>query len=106
MFGWGLHFAPFVIMGRVTYVHHYLPALYFAMLVLCYEIDLFTSGLKGSRNVVGKLTYFSIYIAWFALVSLVFWRWRHISFGMEGPRDNYAYLDLLPSWRIANDNYR
>ena len=28
--GWVLHSLPFIIMARVTYVHHYYPALYFA----------------------------------------------------------------------------
>ncbi|GES85978.1 glycosyltransferase family 39 protein [Rhizophagus clarus] len=30
--GWLLHYVPFFIMGRVTYLHHYLPALYFSIL--------------------------------------------------------------------------
>ncbi|KAJ1895005.1 Protein O-mannosyltransferase 2, partial [Kickxella alabastrina] len=32
--GWALHYLPFFLMGRVTYLHHYLPALYFALLLL------------------------------------------------------------------------
>jgi dolichyl-phosphate-mannose-protein mannosyltransferase len=31
-FGWILHFVPFMVMARVTYLHHYFPALYFAMI--------------------------------------------------------------------------
>lgn len=30
--GWVLHWIPFGIMGRVTYLHHYFPAVYFAIL--------------------------------------------------------------------------
>lgn len=105
LLGWFLHFFPFVIMGRITYVHHYLPALYFAMFVLCYLLELFTSPLTKSTKPSAKLTYALIYAAWYAFVIGVFWRWRHISFGLIGPKENYSHLDLLPSWRIANDNY-
>lgn len=106
MLGWGLHFAPFVIMGRVTYVHHYVPALYFAMLVFCYEFELFTEPLRQSRKVIWRLVYWAIVIGSYITVVGVFWHWRHIAFGLLGDKEQYAYLDLLPSWRIGNDNYR
>ncbi|OLY84218.1 Dolichyl-phosphate-mannose-protein mannosyltransferase 2 [Smittium mucronatum] len=37
--GWAFHYLPFFLMGRVTYLHHYLPALYFAFLFLAFQID-------------------------------------------------------------------
>ncbi|GME80072.1 unnamed protein product [Ambrosiozyma monospora] len=40
--GWFLHFLPFLVMGRVLYVHHYMPTLYFAMIVFAYTIDALT----------------------------------------------------------------
>lgn len=104
MFGWGLHFVPFLIMGRVTYVHHYLPALYFAMMVLCFEIEHFTTPLKQSNNKIYNLIYVFVYSTMFAAVAGCFWHWRYISWGMEGPKSDWAYLDLLPSWRISNEN--
>ena len=105
MLGWGLHFVPFLIMGRVLYVHHYMPALYFAMLVLSYEVELFVLPLGKQKSTCKKLACILIYLTLYAMVAGVFYRWRHISFGMEGPKENYAHLDLLPSWRIGNDNY-
>lgn len=105
MFGWGLHFMPFVIMGRVTYVHHYLPALYFAMLVFTYEVEAFTQPLARSQKPAMKVLYWSIYIALYALMILTFWHFRWISWGMEGPKTDWSHLDLLPSWRVGNENY-
>lgn len=100
MIGWGLHFSPFVIMGRVTYVHHYLPALYFAMLVYTYVFELAVSPLnKGKKRVF----YVSLYMANIAFIVAVFWILRPISFGMEGPNHNYKYLNWLPSWRVADE---
>ena len=100
MFGWGLHFMPFVVMGRVTYVHHYLPALYFAMLVFVYEVEVVTRRFK-SRPVV----YTSIYVGLYALMIGTFWYFRWIAWGMEGPKENWTHLKLLESWRVSDDNY-
>ena len=87
MFGWGLHFLPFAIMGRVTYVHHYVPALYFAMLVFCYEVESFSSRLnKPNASPVLKLLYLAIYIGLLSLVAGTFWYFRYLSWGMEGPK--------------------
>lgn len=113
MFGWGLHYMPFVIMGRVTYVHHYVPALYFAMIVFVYEVESFTSYISGSTDIknphtslVRKIAYIGTYLFWYVVVAGSFWYLRAISFGMEGDKENYKHLDILPSWRISNDNYR
>lgn len=113
MFGWGLHFVPFVIMGRVTYVHHYVPALYFAMIVFVYEVESFTNLIVGPHGIksphtslLRKLSYFSIYAFWYVVVAGTFWYLRYISFGMEGPKEDWKHLDLLSSWRISDDNYK
>ncbi|EGW31799.1 uncharacterized protein SPAPADRAFT_62391 [Spathaspora passalidarum NRRL Y-27907] len=107
MFGWGLHYVPFVIMGRVKYVHHYMPALYFAMLVFCYEVDSFSRRLNDrNASVASKLSYAALYLGLYALVGGTFYYFRYFSFGMEGPKEDWKHLQLLRSWRVADDNYR
>lgn len=105
MFGWGLHFMPFVVMGRVTYVHHYLPALYFAMMVFVYEVEVFTQPLRRSPKQANKLIYAAIYATLYALVIGTFWYFRWMSWGMEGPKSDWAHLKLLSSWRVSDDEY-
>lgn len=105
MFGWGLHFMPFVIMGRVTYVHHYLPALYFAMIVFVYIVEAFTRPLKNSTKKANKVIYVAIYASLYALMIGTFWYFRWISWGMEGPKEDWKHLKLLESWRVSDDNY-
>ncbi len=105
MFGWGLHFMPFVVMGRVTYVHHYVPALYFAMMVFVYELESLTRGLVRSHSHAKRALYVAIYAAWYVMVAGCFWYFRGVAFGMEGPQDDWKHLDLLPSWRIANEEH-
>ncbi|KAJ3751469.1 hypothetical protein DFH05DRAFT_1570344 [Lentinula detonsa] len=36
---WALHYGPFWIMGRQLFLHHYFPALYFAILLSCGVFD-------------------------------------------------------------------
>lgn len=94
MFGWGLHYVPFIIMARVTYVHHYLPALYFAMLVFCYLIELSTSSLGNKIKI-------PLYFILYAAVIGTFIYFSPISFGMDGSASQYAYLNWLSTWRVA-----
>jgi dolichyl-phosphate-mannose-protein mannosyltransferase len=44
--GWSLHYLPFFLMSRQLFLHHYLPALYFAILLLCAVFDFMTSTLR------------------------------------------------------------
>lgn len=44
--GWALHYFPFFLMGRQLFLHHYFPALYFAILLCCGVFDLVTSALR------------------------------------------------------------
>jgi C-terminal four TMM region of protein-O-mannosyltransferase len=44
--GWSLHYFPFWLMGRQLFLHHYFPALYFAILLLCSVFDFLTSTLR------------------------------------------------------------
>ncbi|EDO14715.1 hypothetical protein Kpol_316p8, partial [Vanderwaltozyma polyspora DSM 70294] len=94
MLGWGLHYTPFIIMGRVTYLHHYLPALYFALLVLTYFIETGTSYIKNQK------VRWILYIIMMASVIGCFALFSPISFGMVGPSENFKYLDWLPTWKV------
>ncbi|KAM0750753.1 glycosyltransferase family 39 protein [Meredithblackwellia eburnea MCA 4105] len=44
--GWFLHYFPFFLMQRQLFLHHYFPALYFAILLSACVFDLTTSMLK------------------------------------------------------------
>lgn len=47
--GWALHYAPFFLMGRQLFLHHYQPALYFGVLALGHVFEVIV-GYFGSRN--------------------------------------------------------
>lgn len=44
--GWFFHYTPFFLMSRQLFVHHYFPALYFAILLFCSFFDLMTAALR------------------------------------------------------------
>src|SRR5208282_365750 len=89
---------PFVLSSTnisVLYVHHYLPALYFAILVEGFVIDHFT------RNLAPKSKWV-VFAVFYVLVIATFYQFRDISFGMEGNASKWKHLNWLPKWRIAD----
>ncbi|KAK6598360.1 protein o-mannosyl transferase [Botrytis cinerea] len=93
--GWFLHYVPFVAMARVTYVHHYYPALYFAILVFGFCADWML------RNQVKTLQY-AIYGVLYALTIALYIFFMPISWGMEGPNREYSRLKWFDSWRVTD----
>lgn len=69
--GWGLHYLPFFIMGRQLFLHHYIPAAYFGILVLGHFFDIFVNYLAASSKHIQKIAYVGLSI--FLMFSLVFY---------------------------------
>ena len=93
--GWFLHYLPFVIMARVTYVHHYYPALYFAILTAGFCVDWFTRRLSNAVR-------WSVYSALYVIVIGLFVLFSPLVFGMQGSNRNYSYLKWSSKWRISD----
>ena len=96
--GWFLHYMPFVLMARVTYVHHYYPALYFAILTMGFMMDWFTKPLQRKDKKLEWAVYSVLYIAVIGL----FWTFRAIVFGMEGDNKQWRHLRWFDKWRITD----
>ncbi|KAG5993392.1 hypothetical protein E4U43_003514, partial [Claviceps pusilla] len=45
--GWALHYFPFFLMARQLFLHHYFPALYFAIMTLSQLFDFLTARVPG-----------------------------------------------------------
>ncbi|CAO3633580.1 unnamed protein product [Cunninghamella echinulata] len=93
--GWFLHYIPFFIMGRVTYLHHYFPALYFSVFLVPFLMDHFTRSAspKSQWIVFGVLMF---------LVITVFFYFSPIVYGMTGPVDQYIGRRWLKSWNLID----
>ena len=96
-----LHYLPFVAMARVTYVHHYYPALYFAILVMGFVMDWCTRPLSRGKG-LGKTGEWAVYGVLYAGVVGLFWLFRAVVFGMEGSNQQWRHLKWFEKWRIAD----
>lgn len=96
--GWVLHYLPFVAMARVTYVHHYYPALYFAILTTGFMVDWMTRPLARRDKRVEWVVYGILYVA----VAALFVVFRAIVFGMQGSSSQWRHLRWFEKWRITD----
>ncbi|KAI9504698.1 Protein O-mannosyltransferase 2 [Coemansia spiralis] len=95
--GWALHYLPFFLMGRVTYLHHYLPALYFALLLLAYEIQCLVRWYLP-RGAMWPVALLAMLVAGY-----VFIRFLPLTFGFDKPVKDLSYLAWLPTWNIVSN---
>ncbi|PNS20465.1 Dolichyl-phosphate-mannose--protein mannosyltransferase 2 [Sphaceloma murrayae] len=95
LIGWVLHYAPFIAMARVTYVHHYYPALYFAILTGGFCVD-------WAGRAMGKTLRWGLYLPLYLGVTGLFLLFKDICFGMEGVHTQWQYLKWFDSWKMTD----
>lgn len=105
--GWFLHYAPFWVMGRVLYFHHYFPALLFNSLltgvVLDFLLKICCARIPGQES--SAIVFHWIEGIFMAMTVYSFYLFSPLSYGMQGPSSNepnstYAALRLLDSWEF------
>ncbi|KAI8971453.1 Dolichyl-phosphate-mannose-protein mannosyltransferase-domain-containing protein [Mycotypha africana] len=94
--GWFFHYIPFYIMGRVTYLHHYFPALYFSIFMVPFLLEHFT---RNSPKAVVYAAYAITYVA----VIATFIHFAPVSFGLTGPITNYESLVWRDTWNLIEE---
>ena len=94
--GWLLHYLPFYIMGRVMYVHHYFPALYFGIITLTVTVDHFAKKLP-------KVLGLGLLIGVGLVCTATFLYFADFAFGMNTSAKNYSGRRWLSSWNIHDD---
>ena len=91
--GWALHYLPFFLIGRVLYLHHYYPALTFAILCFGQVFDYFTATISSRKRwgafmvaaafIIGNYIYFS-----------------PLCYGMDGPARNFLGRKWKNTWNL------
>jgi dolichyl-phosphate-mannose-protein mannosyltransferase len=92
-----LHYAPFYLMGRSLYLHHYLPSFMFSTLIAAAQFDYMTRKLKGSnyqniRLVLLAIIFVSTLTAFIFLLPLVY--------GSEIESEVLAKRKFIKSWNF------
>ncbi|CEH14995.1 glycosyltransferase family 39 protein [Ceraceosorus bombacis] len=106
--GWVLHFMPSAIMSRVLYLHHYLPTLYFATIMLAHLLDHFlwnpsTARYKGKGGVRAPLSEArknTAFAGFVGLIFVVFLIFKDTAYGREGKAENWPLVKWRKSWNI------
>ncbi|KAI9376247.1 MIR motif-containing protein [Aspergillus egyptiacus] len=96
--GWCFHYFPFYLMARQLFLHHYFPALYFAVLTLSQEFDFITSRIKSlglpSRPVIGK----ALTGVFLGLTIFTFTLYSPLVYGNPWTKDACKAVKLLNTW--------
>ncbi|ORX88490.1 glycosyltransferase family 39 protein [Basidiobolus meristosporus CBS 931.73] len=91
--GWFLHYIPFYIMGRVMYIHHYFPALYFAILMAGLVMDYAT---RRQPSEVQNLVFGGAYF----IIIAVFLYFAPFAFGFTGPAKDMSGRQWVSGWKL------
>ncbi|KAG2733816.1 hypothetical protein G9P44_003341 [Scheffersomyces stipitis] len=88
--GWLLHYFPAFYMKRQLFMHHYLPALYFSILLIAQFIEYQIS----KRRLTGYL----LMVATAAMAGYCFWAFVPIIYGTDWTRAQCNHAKWFSSW--------
>lgn len=96
--GWAFHYFPFYLMARQLFLHHYLPALYFAIMLLCQVFDFAFYRVRplglSSRPIIGH-----ILITGFLILSIIsFTIFSPLVYGNPWTQGACNRVRLLSDW--------
>ncbi|KAK9777272.1 putative Dolichyl-phosphate-mannose--protein mannosyltransferase [Seiridium cardinale] len=96
--GWALHYFPFYLMQRQLFLHHYFPALYFAVMAFCQVYDFVTARfpLPGIRSnpIVNKAGAVGL----LALSAVVFSLLSPLAYGNAWTKAECSRVKVLDTW--------
>lgn len=102
---WAFHYFPFFLMERQLFLHHYFPALYFAIIALCQVYDFFHYRIGGiglrERPAIGQATA----IAFIAVSITVFTMYAPLAYGNQWTKGQCSKVKLLSTWDWDCNNF-
>ncbi|KAF8244663.1 PMT-domain-containing protein [Wilcoxina mikolae CBS 423.85] len=95
---WAFHYFPFFLMQRQLFLHHYLPALYFAVIALAQIFDFVAFRIKaiGLRKlpVVG----WTLAVVFLAFSAVVFSLYSPLAYGSAWTKSSCRQVKLINTW--------
>ncbi|RMJ17292.1 hypothetical protein BHE90_013521 [Fusarium euwallaceae] len=96
--GWALHYFPFYLMKRQLFLHHYFPALYFAIIALCQVFDFITARVPGigvrESNTINRIATVSFLV----LSAAVFSLYAPLAYGSPWTKAECKRVKLFKTW--------
>lgn len=103
--GWALHYFPFYLMKRQLFLHHYFPALFFAIAAVCQIFDFVTHRIK-SFGLSGKPALGWISAMIFLVLSIaVFGLFQPLAYGNPWTKSQCNQVKLLSGWDWDCNNF-
>jgi len=97
--GWALHYFPSYLMGRVLYLHHYFPAVYFGIFIVAFTLEHICSYLRSSKY-VGK----GIILLYLIANVSIFFYFIQMCYGFYGPSSQMKSKQWLKKWSMADED--
>ncbi|GME86383.1 unnamed protein product [Ambrosiozyma monospora] len=92
--GWFLHYYPSFLMARQLFLHHYIPALYFAILALGQTLEfVYSKVLKGK-----KIVSYALFVLLLSASIHAFLQRTPIIYGSDWTREQCEASQLLSRW--------
>jgi dolichyl-phosphate-mannose-protein mannosyltransferase len=103
--GWAFHYFPFYLMARQLFLHHYLPALYFAILALCQMYDFASYRFSGlglkQYPAVGQ----AAAVGFLAIAITVFTIYAPLTYGNAWTKGQCNTVKLFSTWDWDCNNF-
>ncbi|KAI1959539.1 Dolichyl-phosphate-mannose--protein mannosyltransferase 1 [Ophidiomyces ophidiicola] len=96
--GWAFHYFPFYLMARQLFLHHYFPALYFAIIAFCQIFDFAANRVTicgAKRNAMIANVFFVVFLA---LSIGVFGLFSPLAYGNTWTQGACRKVKVLSSW--------
>lgn len=96
--GWAFHYFPFYLMARQLFLHHYFPALYFAIMALCQIYDfganrITTFGLRDRPEISRALI-----VLYLAFAIGIFTLFAPLTYGNMWTQEKCNQVKLFEKW--------
>ncbi|KAI7858918.1 Dolichyl-phosphate-mannose-protein mannosyltransferase-domain-containing protein [Circinella umbellata] len=98
LMGWWMHYFPFYLMNRQLFLHHYLPSLYFAIMVFAVGVDLALTKFSSRGRVL------AIVIMSCAIIS-VYREFEPLTYGKAWTRERCEANQWLDTWKFNCEKY-
>jgi dolichyl-phosphate-mannose-protein mannosyltransferase len=103
--GWAFHYFPFYLMARQLFLHHYLPALYFAILALCQMYDFASYRFNGLGLKKYPAAGQAIAVGFLAISIAVFTVYSPLAYGNAWTKSQCQTAKLFGSWDWDCNNF-